>query len=72
MVDCMWQGRPVVGLTEMGGLLAGAVVLHSATTTTAGLPLVRCQTAGVLRLLVVHTDTNAHLVGVERRRGIDP
>ena len=72
MVDCMWQRRPVVlSLTVMGGLLVGAVVLQSATTT-AGLPLVRCQTAGALRLLVVHTDTNAHLVGVERRRGIDP
>ena len=67
MVDCMWQGQPVAGLTEMGG----RVVLHSTTmttTTTAGLPLVRCQTAGVLRLLVGHTETNAHLVG---HTGID-
>ena len=71
MVDCMWQRRPVVSLTVMARLLVGAVVLQSATTT-AGLPLVRCQTAGALRLLVVHTDTNAHLVGVERRRCIDP
>ena len=70
MVDCMWQRRPVVSLTVMGGLLVGAVVLQSATTT-AGLPLVRCQTAGVLSLVVGHTVSNAHLVGVERRRGID-
>ena len=67
MVDCMWQRRPVVGVTEMGGILAGAVVLQSARTT-AELPLVRCQTAGVLRLLVGHTETNAHLVG---HTGID-
>ena len=69
MVDCMWQGRPAAGLTEMGS----RVVLHLTTmTTTAGLPLVRCQTAGVLRLLVGHTDTNALLVGVERLCGTDP
>ena len=64
MVDCMWQRRPVVSLTVMERLLVGAVVLQSATTT-AGLPLVRCQTAGVLRLLVVHTDTNAQLRGID-------
>ena len=68
MVDCMWQRRPVVSLTVMGGLLVGAVVLQSATTT-AGLPLVRCQTAGVLSLVVGHTHTNALLAGVERHCG---